>query len=289
MRRKTVGYFVVLGVLSAFFLQNHQVHKRPIDLIEPEDRVVLEPLLAELMRYSGFGYTLFGDKPVSIVLFPLDPEVRTSGLFTLYAQSFFPVCQKYRALLLSKKYHLGVGHRGSFFSVSLINKSAFLSVVDKNLDLFRQVLGDDVSSQALLKSICEGMSFEQAVRGNEVLVGILYGYGRNNSQLYNRRRVLGDFLAQTETLPWKNRKGSPDTSSIEEELNAIESKVTSFLPSLQNMSSLPSVFLPGFIADPDDPETIELVEKYKKQRKCIMDVLSREDFLETILTTFIES
>ena len=133
------------------------------------------------------------------------------------------------------------------------------------------------------------MSFEQAVRGNEVLVGILYGYGRNNAQLYSHRKVLGDFLVQTETLPWKNREGSPDTSSIEEELNAIENKVVPFLPSLQNMSSLPSVFLPGFMADPDDPETIELVEKYKKQRKCIMEVLSREDFLETILTTFVES
>ena len=150
MRKKTIGFFVVLGILFAFFLQNHQIHKRPIDLIELEDRVILEPLLAELMRYSGFG-SLFGDKPVSMVLFPLDPEVRTSGLFTLYAQAFFPVCQKYGAILLSKKYHLGVGRRGSFFFVSLINKPAFLSVVDKNLDLFRQVLGEHVSSQALLE------------------------------------------------------------------------------------------------------------------------------------------
>ena len=307
MRKVTIGCLVAIGTVFALYLAWGRLEHNalsPIDAIAKEDRKLLEPLCAELLRYTGSGYTLFGDKPVSAIDIPLSPLGGTSSFPTKYVHACFRLFPKYKAVLCGEKYHISIDQNEQFYFVYLINKPAFIAAVEKNLKVFQEVLGDGVTPDGLLKDICDGRPYEEALRNNEVLMGILYGFGLNNARLYCRREYI---RRQLNAPPWTCRCNRPfektdplgsstvlsDTiptppfATIQEELESIERK-TLRISSLLDLDILPAALLPGFIADPDDQETVALIEKYRQQRRLIAQVLSSENFFEVTLTKFME-
>ena len=307
MQKVTIGCLAVVGTAFALYLAwSRPEHNAlsPINAITKEDRKLLEPLCAELLRCTGVGYTLFGDKPVSCIVFPLSPLGSVSGLPTKYIHACFRLFPKYKTVLCGEKFHISIDKNERFYFVHLINKPVFIATVEKNLKVFQGVLGDSVTPSILLKDICDGRPYEEALHNDEALMGILYGFGLNNARLYCRR---GYIRRQLNSPPWTCRCNgffektdllgpgtisadivpTPPFATIQEELESIERKALN-ISSLLDLDILSSALLPGFIADPDDQETVALIEKYRQQRRLIAQVLSSENFFEVTLTKFME-
>jgi hypothetical protein len=153
-------------------------------------------------------------------------------------------------------------------SIFLINKDAFLKIVKNHLADFRNILGDHITPSLLLQEIQKTRNIYKTLKHSNLLLGILFGYGRHNAELFQKKyNFIKRFPTKRKECPYKL--------------------------SLVNNTKLPLspprvLDLPRFAADPDHPETKQLKEKYKKQSRQIHQILESGDFLEVVLTKFAE-
>jgi hypothetical protein len=150
------------------------------------------------------------------------------------------------------------------FSIIIINKYAFIKTIDKNLELFRSILNKKINSQQILKNIENGkIGFIETIKNNQILWGILLGYGKCNAFLYakNDRPYLWSLsLINTPLLKSCNE----------------------VIPGLSRIKSV------CFVGDPAHPETIHLKNKYKKTRKKILSIYNTGHFFENTLKKLTE-
>lgn len=240
--------------------------------ISSEDRSALCSLFSSLIE-DHFAYTLFGDKPVSLsahfVLTPWEntiEKVSSDGLFWKKWQIF----QSYRNRLPLKNFILiqepSKTKNWQISNVILINKRAFIEIVKSHLKIFEGVLGKKINPQKMLKSIEDGkISLVDSINNNQMLWGILLGYGSHNAALYNKQDReylnLGDFTkySQINLEPIGDYHYSP--------------------------LRIGSVYFAG---DLEHPQTKALQQKYQKLRGKISAIYAKGDFLEITLSKLTE-
>ena len=123
-------------------------------------------------RQTPIGYTLFGDKPMSFV--ECD-EVMQFRLMPAYA-----LWQHYARHLPSENTLFRIMRDDSddpLPDIYIINKSAFLKTVHRNLDQFKAVLGDDITPKKLLDDIMadESPILRNKLNNSQRLYGLLFG------------------------------------------------------------------------------------------------------------------
>jgi hypothetical protein len=122
-------------------------------------------------------------------------------------------------------------------------------------------------------------AFDLLARNHE-LFGILLGFGKYNSHLFQRREDLDPY-----ELPINLRikvPPSPEYTSIQSELEDLSQKMCCF-NGYSQCFPIVTFNQVTFAADPNHPETIFLRKKYEAQRKRIHQILDREDWFEQIL------
>lgn len=77
---------------------------------------------------------------------------------------------------------------------SLLFHCKSLSIVSKHLNIFKEKLGSNLTPETLLKKIEDTRKFASIIKNDEVLWGILLGYGVHNAKLYDRKYRLERFL-----------------------------------------------------------------------------------------------
>jgi hypothetical protein len=244
--------------------------------ISIEDREVLEHFFRNLLFYQGFAYTLFGDKPISIEVFDLDNPKKPS-LFRYSCQGcktwekYVPFLPKNNFIFLFCEYP-----EHDFCEISLINKRAFYQVVKEHQKEFRSFLGTNDAEEVLQLLIQKQSLWNTPLKNRDDLIGLLLGYGKNNPQLFQKRReIRGIELKKKRTTP------SPGYASVEEELKALNASLKSF--SSEEKFTLNYLRLPGFVVDQSLPETNLLKKKYIKQRKFITEQYAKKNLLEVTL------
>jgi hypothetical protein len=285
--RKTI--FHLFGILLIIPILNYaQDVKSILSLMPSKDKEALTRLFYWMMHTENLSYTLFGDKPVSLsgdfiesAVTPLEILMGKSKYFGSFEKNW-QIWEKYEEYFLIENYLLIKEPSitvSNTINVVLINKKEFINIVNQHIDIFKQKLGRDLIAENLLKKIESGHQFASTIRNDEVLWGILLGYGIHNAKLYDKKYKLERFIYFDEfpKLPIKKPSPSQNFSSIEEELDFLKSKIKPFgeygySPIIQNPVH--------FMVDPGHPETKALKKKYQSLRSKISAIYARGDFLE---------
>lgn len=285
MKHKKLFIYVSISLLFLLFLfstslfhhfnsptrNTNETHKIALFIctLSAEEKEYLTNFFKLGVFASTFGYTLFGDKPMSIEMINFNEESRSVEGFDYMdlehilgryrLREGWEVWQRWAHLVLQRGFsiiyypcHLN----SNYIEVALINHENFLRTVNENLADFQAVLGEEISPQQILNEYinADGFIFHQ-IRNHDGLFGTILGYGRDNAWEYMMREgrdTLEPFFSLEQFL-----KGEPkDTQHI--------------LP-------------PLFSVIPDSKETMKLQESYEKQRIEIDSIYQRDDFLEKVL------
>lgn len=240
--------------------------KEILDRIPQEEVEVLKHLFT-FLDGDHFAYTLFGDKPLSLSGdFTLTPWNNTLAGFSSGGVFWkrWEVWEKYKRFFPMKNYLLikEPSKHVNSDNIILINKKEFIKIINKNLSLFQDILKKTIDPHELLSKLEKReITFRESIQDNELLWGILLGYGKHNAELYCRRLYCKKILSD------KKKKscyfGDYSYSPL------IEKAV-------------------HFIADPDHSETIILDKKYSEMRRRISSIYAKGDFLEITLSKLTE-
>jgi hypothetical protein len=247
-----------------------------------EEHDALEAFFSKLLFQEGGAYTLFGDKPISFDTLSEDPieekeaflkqsphlilknEVRFKENWETWERlkERFKMSQ----FLLFKRASPSFSLEKS--SVFFVNIAVTAAVLKRYYNDFRNVLGEDFDPLEMVFEIQNDNSvFWQKVFARHDLVGILLGFGAQNAWLFDRVRAYED---------------GEDPINTEEKKAFLES-FSKRVPGSNSLSDY-DLFLPlpafGCYAE---TESLDLIEKYERQRKRIRDLYKRKDIVEVTI------
>jgi hypothetical protein len=240
-----------------------------LNQLSPNEKQDLTELFKIFINEDQFGYTLFGDKPVSISgnLKIIPYELLLSGSKEArYFWKKWAVWKQYENqfsmsnYLLIEEPALHLDKNMTF--IFLINKNAFLKTVRCHLKIFQGILGSDLTADLLLERITKENKFLSFINYNERLLGILLGYGAHNAKLFEKRKKMLSIR-----------------SLLDKEENLLSNQLQPF--SVYGPWAIEPV---QFAADPGHKETQLLKKKYAKLSKELSSHFSeKRDFLEIVL------
>ena len=160
-----------------------------IKCIDKKDQETLESFFEYIIHRTSIGYSLCSQKPLATETFIKISKIPKRHahhvpkiLFEHYGYSIlwngWKCWERYSHLFPSEKFVLRfIPHLNTLV---LINKPACKKKIDENIDLFQKYLGLTLSSEKIYEGICSPKNEEYLFKNN-CLLGILYGFGRNNS------------------------------------------------------------------------------------------------------------
>ncbi len=208
-------FFLLLEVIV--LNSNHLASQPPSDKhisLSKDETIILEQFFDILVRLSEGGYVLFGKKPICINGF------RTVDSFSIANDTHKESVYLREGAAIWKK--ISDGNFSNFLihvydncdslvdnciHILFINKQLFYQTVEKNLSLFQYVLGPDLTPESLLEKLTNSHeTFHNVLKNDKVLIGILLGFGTQNSLLVSRiENIQEAFLSSAENFPLGNR------------------------------------------------------------------------------------
>ena len=305
---KKIIFISFIGVISCFFLctkkKDKTTGKKTSFQISFEDKETFIKTFHYLFANTEIGYTFFGNKPLTLHYFP-NKISQSLNLNSRNIQNY--ICLKKLASLRNKYQILGENNQNFFISLVFkeqfpeysymlfINKKAFIKTVTDNLSLFQHLLGWKITPKELLFELDDHSSttFTKLLE-HPVLLGLLLGYGKTNSLVYDRKEKLQQFysphsaqLLLQEISPFlrSSLQQSEDTffkigygySSLEEELLDLREKSKLF----GELNKHPTLLLPNF-SYIESLESQYLYQKYVKTQKIIEQTINSPNFLKII-------
>lgn len=142
------------------------------------------------------GYTLCGDKPVSIVCFPklskIPPQYAVNILFNYPGYSIlwkgWETWERYSDLFPSDNFVLRFIPDTN--TLVIINKKTTRNILEDNIDLFQIHSKPSLTSERLLEKICRPTDEDYLIGKKCILWGILLGYGRNNAIAFSNKSYM---------------------------------------------------------------------------------------------------
>jgi hypothetical protein len=249
--------------------------------------------------HEPFAYTLFGDKPMSFS-FVVKPEpsaestlnfirIDEYALFLLkennlpsvfYAQAW-DVWEKNNYSLKLKNFLFLKRKLGNSPAIFLINKEAFHKTVNAHIKLFKNLLGKDIDSEKILNQIeQENSDICEILHQHDCLLGILLGFGKHNSILFEKRENLEKKLNCLNFVQSYQEMQSVK-NQIDKLWDILKLRNDYYTSDLAMRNSI------AFVADRDHPESKILEAKYKEQEVKISGIYSKDDWFEQTLLRLI--
>lgn len=280
-------FFVVL-ILPFFCWQYSQLRETSVQfldrqgqkqvlLLPAKDRQRLLSFMRLLFAEDSFAYGLLGSKPVSWVCylnpFPFVSISRFQESFTEYHRTLrigWKVWSKYRHLFPGTRLWVeNSPHHPGVLSIFIANEDQLNVVVKNNKRDFQDILHREVADGSqLLTEADYGSLIDDVLQNHQALIGIVLGYGRENSWAFLRgvekKIPIGDVWDdKNEHIPGEIRI-RPGTTTVEECL-AMES-------------------CPSFAGNPHSEESMALKMDYLLTRQKVIDYYHGKDFLEATLS-----
>ena len=263
--------------------------------IPEKDLEDIRDLFSNFIYKNHFAYTLFGEKAVSLSCcivskpheFKIPKKLKSNpsqiGDNTLGVKWEKWKC--YQSLFSIKKYL--IIEEMSWFSpyikhILLINKEQFVKVFNENQAIFHRKLGSGVTGESLLAEVEKQGQLGSVIKHNELLFGILLGYGKHNAALYDKREHLQLLYDQYKYVLVKN---SPTIKDLDKQADGITDVLQPCGDYCYNLSTIPSTY---FVADPQSEETLVLKKKYQALREKVSIIYAQDNVLEITLSTLIQ-
>lgn len=173
--------------------------------ISCEEGRILSPLFKMLLENTEAGYVLYGKKPICTVAYSSYPfffgdfkdsdpfdrlSVATHAAQTILKQPFFRSGNI--VFHFDEKDEL----------LLIINRNLFVKTIQENVSLFQYVLGPSVTAESLLNTLLSPHhAFCEVFNYDRVLIGIVLGYGAQNSLFNSRLENIENDGILTRDLP----------------------------------------------------------------------------------------
>lgn len=284
--KKTTWFFSL--ILLVFFLWQYSQHRKValhyldgdqmehVLMLPQKDRKQLFGLMEKLFAEDHFAYTLLGKKPVSWssyqAPFPFEnwstffDSLKTHNL-TMHLG--WKTWRKYHHLFPSITFFLESPKNFSgSMSILLINEERFNSIIQENKKDFEDVLHRKIKDGSeLFKETKNYSLMNDVLGGHQALMGIVLGYGRENSWKFleksEQKEPLGWVWSEAEY--WSEQENTCEYSSSAEH--------NLFLYSC-----------PSFAGIPTSEESLALKNDYLKTKKKVLEYYKDKDFLEATLS-----
>lgn len=250
--------------------------KQFLRTLDPEIVEELEETFRHLIVSTEIGYVIYGNKPVCMLgidPIPIPNFPCANSKVSIYLQR---LCELLRELNYQTKGNFLIRQGGEISAnsqeVLFINRNNFLKTVRENLALFQYILGPEVTPEKLLDKILDPKETLFSVLDmNFALVGILLGYGTQNSLFYYRANLLNPNASQYESDPLRNRSILPPSfghRSSQDELVHLQNIIHHSRDVDPGCYPPPVVF--GYI---DHKESTKILADFCHNRKKIRKVL----------------
>lgn len=250
---------------------------------------------------SHVGYVLYGDKPMCIAAineFSRIPNPMPSDFEDIIGMNGFEFLKELNISPNDKKYPFVECKTGGLRHFIFINRNRFVEVVNKNISLFRYILGRTLTAESFLEELLKsGNGFYDVFNWNKLVLGILLGYGTQNALIVSREEDLLCQLNDTRMFfPFDTYENfiafqqSPSLgfSTVDEELGFLQSSFQSSTE-IKYFDYCP---IPHFGCDPGLIETTNLLHVYERNRMDIIKVVEEENvlsnFIERLCTTVLD-
>jgi hypothetical protein len=264
-----------------------------LEMMPRRDKTRLEHFFREYVICESMGYVLFGDKPMAFsgIDKKLSPSPFKSFASFLYAisprriqfKNAFDTWKKYEKLFPMKRFTFLYEETNSEINCLFINKRSFLQKVEENAEIFKTILQRNVTAEGLLKEGLQKPFFSEVLSDHEVLIGILFGFGKHNAELFNQRSQLSSNIERNNFCQnfgfedaWKHEFEEIDAKW--NEIGWLNAYVTG-----NHLKNLELTMLPGFYADVNHPETLQIKEHFLEQREKTLNFYKDKDFLAATL------
>lgn len=258
-----------------------------ISAIPKRDLKKIEFLFDYLINDHDFAYTIFGSKPMSLADIYLELPNNLpfwSKIKTLYfrkkLKNSLEAWEKHKSQFNSKDFIILDSEDGFFNCLTffIIHKKNLLCLLKAHESIFKQALGESFAPESFIEKLekKEG-TLSEIIHTNDKLLGLMLGYGVRNATLFQERLDLKRAIA-------KGKKLSLPVDDLTKQLSTVEAKLSDFSEFEENTVLAPLYFL----ADVFHPETIELKEKYEKERLEIIQLKEKSNLIEFALQRLAE-
>lgn len=302
---KEKGWFLlVTSVLTTIIVVSFQVWNEPsllayegkevsriLEMMPQRDKRRLEHFFRDYINSESMGYVLFGNKPMA--LSGIDKELSYFRNFSSFLHAISPrriqfenafnTWKKYEKLFPMKRFVFLYEETDAAIYSLFINKKSFLQKIEQHADDFKQILKHDVTGEDLLKEGLHKPFLSEVLHDSDLLMGILFGFGRHNAELFHKRSQL-DSQAERMNFCQNYQFGDPWEHELEE-LDAKWDKIgwlNAYITG-NHLEDLELMMLPGFYADLNDLETFEIKEHFLQTKKKIINFYKDKDFLSATL------
>lgn len=279
--------------------------KSILQTIPQDDRISLERFFQLLICDEVFGYTLFGQKPMSAADF-----CYPSYYFHRVAQRI--VFDKGWGAWIRHKHFFPSDHfvlkredlkeNGNTSHFLLINKQSTLRTIQEHLDIFQNALGKAMTGEQILEKICDPDVDIHSFLSRQCLWGILFGFGKTNACNFDRENEIYKVLSGKITPPFFSKKDleslcplgkdfikrySPEQSSfISQSALGLIKELNDIIGGKKEFELFGSDFYldrfsrPYFVSWENCPETIKMQQLYIKTRAILKEAYRNGSFLE---------
>ncbi len=251
--------------------------------VAKEDKQWIEKFFHDLLFKEGGAYTLWGSKPITeivayhysdeemIELMRQLPEEELKSCYKDEQYDFPENWERWEAICINFPFHKHLLFRAHFSEDRKMSYIYFVDIIktalliQDNYDLFRREIGFEFHPlEVVLEMPKQSSEFWKRLRkspNSSLLWGLLFGYGKQNSSLFNWKyqnlncasRDFIDLLSQTSSNP------SPE--------GHVRLSIDAFL-------------LPSFISFTEEDEVLS---KYKNEREKIREIYKNKDLLKITL------
>jgi FKBP-type peptidyl-prolyl cis-trans isomerase len=295
-----LAIYAYLLFLSFFPLFGSEAIKAYLQTLSQQERILLDDFLRKIVT-SPNGFVLYGDKPMALYSYyywtGCEPDASEDDVSLIKGKELF---QGLNIAPYNKEHTLLIFNSSNYCNFVCINRKAFIKTVDENISLFRYVLGPLLTSESLLQELIDAKDdFYAVLKDDNVLLGILFGYGTQNALLVSRQESIcydcvDDREEEFPFISWrtkinssslpkgKTKRPSLGFSTLIEEANAIVSQ----LSYSHHDRPIDPCQIPFFGCVADSKETQELLATYKANQSEIIKALKQQNFLEKTMLKF---
>ena len=265
-----------------------------IGKIPYEQKIALEHVSQSMLTsvFACLGYVLYGNKPMCIVAtseFSKIPYAGMSCSRDVTELKWFDFLTRLNIQSQNKKYPFVEYKNGCLRHIIFINRDLFVETVNKNLPLFRYILGRTLTAESFLDALLKsGDRFYDTLKNNDALLGILLGYGTQNALLVSREEdFVGASGNEKSCFPFESYETfsrfkcvpSLGFSTIQQEYEKLHNLVQ-ISTNIKDFNYCP---IPHFGCDPNEKETKKLLSLYEKDRNQITQIVREGNCLEKLL------
>lgn len=302
MRKILCAVLFTLGLVSSALLGSDQIGQtsvRPkLEKMSLDDREALSLFFEGMIRLDVCGYTIFGDKPVSVTGYWTSPDSATDVFSkeVLFKKGQI-LWEKHKHLFPMPNFAITFVTCQDWCGLQIINKKAFKQVVSQYIEEFKKVLGPGITAEKLLERVsCSNCDISEVLKSDECLLGIVLGYGYKNARAYKQKNEIAASLKKHFGLtdnqyvcdgmfPENSENVPENIAKLLDEYKALDQKLKYSCGDSNMLELFPDV---GFRADLNDPETIALLKSYAQTKPKIKNAFLSDNFLEAVLCAMSE-